>query len=117
MFAFLTAPSELVQNPAKMDELAADRLEALAQADMEADAAAVAAVTVAGKTMREEADRLLAEHRDRTGELRKAMKVRRKYIAWPKLLSVGISYGTLRVAISSACLCCSCQHSQPPNSL
>lgn len=53
----------------EMEELANDRIEALGRANLEAEAAAAA-------SMREEADRLLAEHRERTAQLQEEMKVR-----------------------------------------
>lgn len=59
----------------KIEGLAADRLEAIGRANKEAEAAAVGANI---RSMREEADRLLAEHRDRTEELREAIKVGQK---------------------------------------
>lgn len=43
---------------------------------MEAEASTAAAAAAAGLSVRDEADRLLAEHRDKTKELREAMKVR-----------------------------------------
>lgn len=52
-----------------MAELAEDRLEAIGRANMEAEAAVAASI-------REEADRLLQEHRDRTAQLQEEMKVR-----------------------------------------
>lgn len=52
-----------------MDEMANDRIEAIGRANMEAEAAAAA-------SMREEADRLLEEHRDRTAQLQEELKVR-----------------------------------------
>lgn len=51
-----------------MEELANDRTEALGRANLEAEAAAAA-------SLREEADRLLEEHRDRTAQLLEEMKV------------------------------------------
>lgn len=53
----------------KMEELANDRLEAIGQANLEAEAAGA-------KSLREEADRLVTEHRERTAELQEAMEVR-----------------------------------------
>lgn len=55
-----------------MESLAADRLEAIGRANLEAEASMTAAD---GLSMREEADRLLAEHRERTNELREMLKV------------------------------------------
>lgn len=52
-----------------MEEMTNDRVEAIGRANIEADAAAAA-------SMREEADRLLEEHRDRTAQLPEEMKVR-----------------------------------------
>lgn len=51
--------------------MANDRVEAIGRANMEADAAAAA-------SMREEANRLLEEHRDRTAQLQEEMKVWQK---------------------------------------
>lgn len=52
-----------------MEDLANDRIEVIGRANMEAEAASVA-------SMREEANRLLEEHRDRTAQLQEEMKVR-----------------------------------------
>ena len=52
-----------------MEEMASERIEAIGRANVEADAAAAA-------SMCKEADRLLAEHRDRTAQLQEEMNVR-----------------------------------------
>lgn len=51
-----------------MEELANDRIEAIGRANLEAEASLAA-------SMREEADRLLEEHRDRTAQLQEETKV------------------------------------------
>lgn len=53
----------------KVEELANDRIDAIGRADLEAKAGE-------SSSLREEADRLLAEHRDRMAELQEAMEVR-----------------------------------------
>lgn len=52
----------------KMEDLRNDRVEAIGRANLEAEAAGAG-------SLREEADRLLAEHRNRTVQLQEAMKV------------------------------------------
>lgn len=52
-----------------MEEIANERVEAIGRANLEAEAATVA-------SMREEADRLLEEHRNRAAQLQEEMKVR-----------------------------------------
>lgn len=58
--------------------MANDRIEAIGRANLEAEAAAAA-------SMREEADRLLEEHRDRTAQLQEEMKVLPMHRLRPKL--------------------------------
>jgi len=64
-----TNPLDQTNVNEKIAELADDRLEAIGRANMEAEAVAAASI-------REEADRLLQEHRDRTAKLQEEMKVR-----------------------------------------
>lgn len=60
---------------AQIEELNAVRLKAVDRANAEAEASATAATAARGLSMKDEADRLLAEHRNRTKELREAMQV------------------------------------------
>lgn len=55
----------------QIEELANNRTEALVRAKLEAEAAAAT-------SLREEADRLLSEHRDRTTQLLEEMQVRQR---------------------------------------
>lgn len=64
-----TNPYKPTATNEKMEELANDRIEALGRANLEAEAAAKT-------SMRQEVDRLLADHRDRTAQLQEEMKVR-----------------------------------------
>lgn len=52
----------------KMEDLRNDRVEAIGRTNLEAEAAGT-------DSLREEADRLLAEHRNRMAQLQEAMKV------------------------------------------
>eukprot|EP00752_Nemacystus_decipiens_P010330 g9202.t1 len=62
--------AEETAQQALMEEMANDRIEAVGRANLEAEAAAAAAAA----SMREEANRLLEEHRDRNAQLQEEMK-------------------------------------------
>lgn len=65
----------------KMEELANERLEAIKQANLEAEAAGAT-------SLREEADRLVTEHRERMAELQEGMEVRKNACGAAKYLAL-----------------------------